>query len=185
MNNILGENEKSKLATIFGYVSNGKERPLAGVNVKCEKEDKITLFDGSYKFEVEPGPHTINVKLKGFVKQEKEIRVEDSEERRLDFQLEEEMGNSRIYGFIIDKETREQIGNGLVILIRPTMNKNSKIDPKTGSYEFNKLTNGTYDLWTSILQYEDTKQTIIIGDDEEKRNDFHVMKKEEEEVPWG
>jgi hypothetical protein len=177
--------KKKKPTRIFGYISNSKRRPIAGVNVYCEKTHQITLFDGSYKFEIEPGWHTISVELKGFVKQEKEILVEDSEEGRMDFQLKEEIGDSRIYGSIINKETGENIGKGLVFIIRPTTNRNSKIDPKTGFYEFDKLTSGTYDIWTSILQYEDEKSTITIGDHEEKKHDFHIKKKEDEEVPWG
>jgi hypothetical protein len=183
--NDVEESELKKPTRIFGFIKNTKGRPLTGATVKCGKSETITLFDGSYKFEVDPGLHTLNVEFEGFVNQEKEIFVEDNQEGRLDFILEEEFGTSKIFGQIIAKETEEYIKNGLVLLIRPTININSKIDPVTGYYKFDNLPKGTYDIWTSILEYEDKKSILIIGDNEERRHDFYVEKKNEEEVPWG
>lgn len=180
----MDENEK-KLTAIVGYIYTTKGRPIAGASVKCDRAEKITLFDGSYKFQVDPGWHIINVYLEGFMKQEKEIFIEENEEMRLDIQLEENIGDSKIYGYITDKETGKHIVDGMVFIIRPTSNRNSKIDLHTGYYEFNELTSGTYNVWTSIIQYKDEKFVISIGQHESIRHDFQVMKKEDEEVPWG
>ena len=184
MNN-LDEIQSKKPARIYGYVKNMKERPLTGVKVQCGKFETITLFDGSYRFEVESGLHSVGVELVGFCGHEKEIFLEDGEEGRLDFQLKEKKGASKLYGHIISKETGEFVKNGLVYIIRPTINLNSKIDPITGVYEFNELSSGTYDVWASVLGYEDEKLTITIDEDEEIVHDFQVQKKRDEEVPWG
>jgi hypothetical protein len=181
----LSNNEREKIAIISGYISNKKGRSLAGVNVKCDELDTITLFNGFYKFNVKPGSHMINVEIKGYDKKELKFFIEENGEKELDFILEEEIGKSRIYGIVMDKETGEWLVNGSVILIQTSSNKTSNIDPKTSFYEFNNLTSGIYNIWTSITQYKDEKQMINIGHDEEKRYDFHVEKKEDEEVPWG
>jgi hypothetical protein len=180
-----GEIENNESSTIFGVIKNQKDRPLTGVKVSSEKLETSTLFDGSYKLSVKPGLHTVCVELDGFSKEEKKIMINADEDRQLDFQLEEDIGTSRLYGQIISKENGKYIQNGLVYIIRPTINMNSKIDPKTGFYEFNKLPSGTFDVWISVLHYEDEKSTITIEDNEEVRHDFIVQKKRDEEVPWG
>lgn len=184
MSKINGDEHK-KLTIISGFINNKKGRPLTGAKVKCGGSQTLTLFDGSYKFEVEPGLHTINVELEGFFKQQKEVFVDSKEEGRLDFVLETEIGTSKIFGQVVSKETGEFIKNGLVFIVRPSKNINSKIDPKTGYFTFHKLASGTYDIWTSVLDYEDGKLTVSIGDDEEQRHDFRVNRKRDEEVPWG
>jgi hypothetical protein len=181
----LSNNEKEKISTISGYINNNKGRPLAGVNVKCDELETITLFNGYYKFTVKPGSHIIKVEIKGYNKKELKLFIEEDIEKDFDFILEEEIGKSRIYGIIMDKETGEKIINGSVTLIQTSNNKTSKIDPKNGLYEFNNLPSGIYHIWTSIIQYKDEKQMINIGDEEEKRYDFQAEKKEAEEVPWG
>lgn len=184
MNN-LNEIESKRPARLYGYVKNILERPLTGVKVKCGKFETITLFDGSYRFEVEPGLYYVGVELLGFCSHEKEIFLVDGEEGRLDFQLKEKKGTSKLSGHIINKETGEFLKNGLIYIIRTTINLNSKIDPLTGVYEFNELSSGTYDVWASVLGYEDEKLTITIDEDEEIIRDFQVQKKRDEEVPWG
>jgi hypothetical protein len=179
-----GEIKKDESLTLFGFIKNEKDRPLTGAKVKCGKSETITLFDGSYELSVESGLHTVYVELEGYFREEKKIMIND-DDGRLDFYLKEEVGTSRLYGQIFNKETGEKIKNGIVYIIRPTLNINSKIDPKTGYYEFNKLPSGTFNVWTSILHFEDEKSTIIIEDNEEVKHDFKIQKKRDEEVPWG
>jgi hypothetical protein len=177
--------EQRKPTKIFGLIKNFKGRPVPGAKVKCSGSQTLTLFDGSYFFEVKPGLHTINVELEGFLKQQKEIFVNSNEEERLDFELEQEIGRSKIFGKVVSEETGEYLKNGLVFIVRPNQNINSKIDPTSGYFSFDKLMGGTYNIWASILNYEDKKLTVTIGDDEEQRHDFLVNKKRDEEVPWG
>lgn len=182
---INSEEVEQKPSIVYGSVYNKKERPLTGATVKSGKSETITLFNGSYKLLVEPGWHSISVELEGFSTQDKEIFIGENQEEKLDFQLEEERGTSKIFGYVFSEENGVKIKEGLVLITRTTTNINSKIDPRTGMFSFDDLPGGTYDVWTSILHYEDEKITITLEEDEERRHDFYVKKKRDEEVPWG
>jgi hypothetical protein len=182
----LDEHEKKIRATIIGKITDKKGRPISGARVKYQDSQTLTLFDGSYNFEcVEPGKQNVEVELEGYKKLGKQIDIVMGEKSVVNFQIEEETGDAKIFGYILNEDTREPVLKGLVYLIRPVSNKNVKIDPQSGSYEFVQLAPGTYDIWTSIIEYEDEKRTVTIVEGEEKRQDFIVKKKEEREVPWG
>ena len=179
------DSEVEKGTIISGYIKNIQRKPLVSANVSCGDLDTLTLFNGFFKLKVEPGSYQIRAKLTGYIEQSIPIIIEEGEEKNIDFMLEEGVGKSRIFGHVIDKDTGEFIKNGYILLIKTTLNSNIQIDPKTGFYEINNLKEGTYDIWTSILDYEDTKQVISINDEEEKNIDIFIRKKEDEEVPWG
>ena len=181
----MSDSEVEKATIISGNIKNIQGNPLVGVNVSWGDFDTLTLFNGFFKLKVEPGSYQIRAKLTGYIEQSKQIIIEEGEEKNIDFLLEESVGKSRIFGHVIDKDTGELIKNGYILLIKTTQNSNIPIDPKTGFYEINNLKEGTYDIWTSILGYEDTKQVISINNDEEKNIDISIRKKEDEEVPWG
>jgi hypothetical protein len=182
----LDKNEEKIRTKIIGQVIDKKGRSISGARVKYRNTKTLTLFDGSYIFEdVEPGKQNIEVELEGYRKQEKHIDIVQGKESVVNFQIEEATGDAKIFGYILNEETKEPVIKGLVYLIRPVSNKNVKIDPRTGYYEFEQLASGTYDIWTSILEYEDEKRTVNIERGEARRQDFIVKKKEQREVPWG
>ncbi len=87
---------------------------------------------------------------------------------------------------MFDKETNRPIEEGgTVYLYRPTSNVKTMIEPNTGFYEFANLPPGTYSIWTSVLDHQEQKMTLTLGEGEEMKKNFLLDKKDEEEVPWG
>jgi hypothetical protein len=172
---------------INGIVVDERMRPVAGAKVICNGEETLTLFDGTFNFKNSGiGIHIIKIELEGYVKQSKDIKVEEGEEPILEFQLKPMEGSAKIFGYILDEETQKPIEiGGLVYMFRPISNKNAPINPKDGFYEFTNLPAGIYNIWTSILGYEEQGMTVTIEDYEKRQLDFILSKKEEEEVPWG
>lgn len=172
---------------ITGHVIDEKGRPIAGAKVVCSGMESLTLFDGTFKFEdLSPGLHIVEIRVEGYGKQQKQIDAEEGSVVSVGFQVEPETGNGRIYGYVLDDKTGEPITHGgSVHMFRPTSNRKASIDPDTGFYELINLSPGTYATWTSVLDYEEQKKTVTLEEGEEKRQDFLISKKEEEEVPWG
>ncbi len=178
------DDSKSRIA---GHVSEENGRPAVGVTITCDGLETKTLFDGSFMFEeLEAGSHFVEIFLEGYTRQARNIEVKEGEEVEVEIRLGLEVGDGKIYGYVIDEETREPLKEGgSVYMFRPTSNKNSPIDPETGYYEFADLPSGKYTIWTSILDHEEQNRSVALQDGELKREDFLVKKKEEEEVPWG
>jgi len=177
-----------KISTkIMGHVVDGKGRPVGGAKVVCNGMETLTLFDGTFKFEnLAPGLHTVEIELEGYSKQAKQIDAGEEAVVFLEFQLEPEAGNAKIYGYVLGEETGEPVREGgSVYLFRPTSNRSALVNPNTGFYEFVGLSSGTYRVWTSTLNYEGQKKTVTLKEGEERRQDFLINKKEEKEVPWG
>ena len=170
--------EKEAETTITGHVIDEKERPVAGAVVACDGSETRTLFDGSYRFEnLVPGTHAIEIGLDGYLGQIKQIETEEGGEAVVDFHLEPEKGDTRIFGYVLEKETDEPIRTGgSVYMIRPTFNRNVPFDPETGYFEFADLPTGTYVLWTSVLEYDDEKKTVTVEEGEDRREDFFIRK---------
>ena len=177
-------NSKSRIA---GRVLEENGRPAVGATITCDGLETKTLFDGSFMFEeLEAGSHVVDIFLEGYTRQARNIEVKEGEEVEVEIHLGPELGDAKIYGYVIDEETREPLKEGgSVYMFRPTSNKNSPIDPDTGYYEFAELPPGNYTIWTSILDHEEQNRSVALQDGELRREDFLVKKKEEEEVPWG
>lgn len=184
---MVSEAEAEASTGIVGHVTDEGGRPIGGARVTCNGKEARTLFDGSYRFgELAPGPHIVEIALDGYGRQRRQIDTEEGEDAVLDFNLEPETGDAVIFGYVLEEETGEPAGiGGSLYMIRHTHNRNATIDPKTGYFEFTHLPPGTYTIWTSILEYEDLKKDIEIEGGERRRTDFHIHKKEPEEVPWG
>lgn len=173
-------NESKARAIITGRVFDERGKPVSGAIVTCDGMDSRTLFDGSFRFEdLEIGPYTVEIGLEGYRGQRKKIEVKVEEEVVLNFILETETGDAKIFGYVISKETGEPLkAGGSVYMFRLTSNKNTSIDPRTGRFEFSGLSPGTYTIWTSVLDYDDNKKTVTVEEDEERREDFFITKAE-------
>lgn len=171
---------------ITGHVTDEKGRPLGGVTVACNGTETKTLFDGSYKFEGhEPGTHTVEIAMEGYRRHRRQILTDEGEEAILDFRLDSEAGVAKIYGYVLDGTNREPVSTGgSVYMYRHTFNRHTPIDPKTGYFEFAHLPPGTYTIWTSILEYEDEKKTVVVKEGEERREEF-LIRKADIEPPLG
>jgi hypothetical protein len=165
-------------AIITGRVFDERGKPVGGAVVTCDGMDTRTLFDGSFRFEdLELGPYTVEIDLEGYRKQRREVVTMDEEEAVLDFKLETEVGDAKIFGYVISEETGEPLNvGGSVYMFRLTSNRNTPIDPRTGRFEFSSLSQGTYTIWTSVLDYEDNKKTVTVEEGEERREDFFITK---------
>ncbi len=183
----MSEHETKSKKMIKGRVVDEIRRPISGARVTCDGTETLTLFDGSFQFEYEkPETVMVEIKIEGYRKQKRQIDLIEFEPDVLEFQLEPDIGSSRIHGYVLDKETNKPIkGSGTVYLYRPTSNVIKMIDPNSGFYEFGNLPPGTYSIWTSVLDYQEQKMTITLGEREENKTNFLLDKEEEEEVPWG
>ena len=179
-------NESEARAIITGRVLDERGKPVRGVIVICDGMDTRTLFDGSFRFEeLELGLYTVEIDLEGYRRQRREVEAMDEQEVVLNFKLETETGDARIYGYVISEETGEPLKiGGSVYMFRLTSNKNTPIDPRTGRFEFSGLSPGTYTIWTSILDYEDNKKRVTLEEGEERREDFFI-KEADIEPPLG
>jgi len=183
----MSEHETKSKIKINGRVVDEIGRPISGARVTCDGTDTLTLFNGTFQFEYEkPETLMVEIKIDGYRKQRRQLDLAECEYDVIEFQLEPDIGSSRIYGYVLDKETNKPIkGGGTVYLYRPTSNVKTMIDPNSGFYEFENLPPGTNSIWTSVLDYQEQKMTITLGESEETKKDFLLDKEEEEEVPWG
>lgn len=183
----MSEDDAKRNIKIKGRVVDEKGRPIAGAKVVCDRAEVLTLFDGTFQFEYEVSETLmVEIEIDGYRKQRRQFDLAEGESDVLEFQLEPDIGSARIYGYVFDKERNRPIEEGgTVYLYRPTSNIRTMIDPNTGFYEFDNLPLGTYSIWTSVLDYQEQKMTLSLGEGEEKRKNFLLEKKEEEEVPWG
>ena len=171
-------NESEARAIITGRVFDERGKPVGGAIVTCEGMDTRTLFDGSFRFEdLELGPYTVEIDLEGYRKERREVKAINEEETVLDFNLVMEAGDAKIFGYVISEETGEPLkAGGSVYMFRLTSNRNTPIDPRTGRFEFSGLSQGTYTVWTSVLDYEDNKKMVTVEEGEERREDFFITK---------
>ena len=177
------DSEKGKLS---GYVSSTDRAILNGAQVICDEFETLTLADGYYTFiELPLGMIEVTVNLKGYQSTSKKVTIKDNEHTHQNFILNKAQGTSSIKGNIRDSETNEPIVNkGTVILILPISNKYIPIDAN-GNYEFNNLPAGTYTLYTSIPEYDDSDIVLTLLDGESKLHDFSCKKNREVEPAWG
>lgn len=175
-------NRGDSIPHIHGKVLSDGGSLLAGARVACDGGDTITLFDGTYALAVEPGTYTLTASLKGFKSQSAEVAVGD-DTISLDFCLSQATGNSRISGTVYDRETKELLSSGTVILILPIANRYADIIH--GSYEFDGLVEDSYRLIVSADGYEDEKATVDVKDGERKIHDFSCRPVMVIEPPWG
>lgn len=183
----MSEHETKSKIMIKGRVVDEIRRPISGAIVTCDGRETLTLFDGTFQFEYEkPVTLMVEIEINGYRKHRRQLDLVEFESDVLDFQLEPDIGSSRIYGYVLDKEMNKPIkGGGTVYLYRPTLNVKKMIDPNSGFYEFGHLPPGTYSIWTSVLDYQEQKMKITLGESEETKKNFLLDKEKEEEVPWG
>jgi len=183
----MSEHETENKIKIKGHVVDENGRPVGGARVTCDGTETLTLFDGTFQFDYEnPETLTVEIEIDGYRKQRRQLDLFEFESDVLEFQLEPDIGSSRIHGYVLDKEMNKPIkGGGTVYLYRPTLNVKKMIDPNSGFYEFGRLPPGTYSIWTSVLDYQEQKKTITLGESEETIKNFLLDKEKEEEVPWG
>lgn len=180
------EDEKL-LTSIRGRVHNELGNPIGGINLSLNNIETKTLFDGTYSFiGLSSGAHIIRIVVNGYITINKRIELNENESASVDLYLEKALGNSKIYGYVIDDEKKIPINQGgSIYLALPMYNLRKNIDPTTGYFEFLNLPEGTYNIWTSILEFEENKKTITIGENVEKEIDFYIKKKKETEPLWG
>ncbi|MCP8305346.1 MAG: carboxypeptidase regulatory-like domain-containing protein [archaeon] len=171
---------------IIGFIRNQKGSALGRVKVVCDGKDAITLFDGTYRIEgLDPGTYTITVSLKGFQSQSRVITIREDETLTLDFYLSEARGNVKIRGNVYDAETKKAVtSGGTIILILPISNRYVHLDER-GYYEFTDLVEDSYDIWTSVSGYVDTKATVKVAEGETKTHDFYCKPIQLVEPPGG
>lgn len=181
--------DKIPSCKILGRVLSEDGSMLSAARVKCSpgNMEAITLFDGSYKLEyLPPGSYTVTASLKGFQGQSKSVILKENETAILDFKLPRAIGNSKIYGRVLDAETKMPIQtNVTLMLILPVANRYAVID-KDAYYEFDKLPSDIYEIFAVPLNgYWEEKAIVSVGENEVKKVDIFLRPKIVVEPPWG
>ena len=173
-------------ARISGRVRSKDGAMLQGAEVTCNQIRTRTLADGSYILkDLRPAEYKVTISLQGFKPTSRSIIIRGGEDVVQDFLLTGATGTARIYGQVLDAESKK-IANqmGTVILILPTTNRYRNVD-EDGYYEFDNLPAGRYAVSTSISGYEDESAVQPIAEGETKKIDFFCRPRRTEEPPWG
>ena len=102
-------------SNIYGTVTDAEtERPIDGATVYMSGEENeyetSTNRDGEYSLDCESGKYEISISADGYQSHRDSITLEEGEEKQYDAKLEkEEEENSKIYGYVTDKDTEEPI----------------------------------------------------------------------------
>ena len=183
------EPSKSLNCKIAGRVLTESGGMLGAAKLRCSPNnaETITLFDGTYKFEyLLPGSYTVTASLKGFQSLSKTVVLKENEVKTLDFQLSQAIGSSKIYGRVLDAETRMPANTSVTVtLVLPHVNKYA-LTNREGYYEFDKLAGDTYELFAVPLDgYWEEKAVVTLGENETKKVDIYCKPKIVVEPPWG
>ncbi len=181
------ETQDKLLSSIKGKVFDERHRRVGGAVVQCDEFVKSTLFDGSYNFDsLEIGSHILKVKVEGYKTINKEVEVGEGELQEIDFSLDPETGELKIFGYVFDSKTSKPIKEGgRIHMFKSTYNTSVSINPLTGYYEFIDLPAGTYRIGTSILDYRDEEKIVTVQEGEERSENFICVKRDDLEPPWG
>ena len=185
----MSENEAvtvSATSTIQGHLYSTEGAILNGAKVSCNDRETLSLADGFYSFKDMPqGRYEVQVDLKGYQSATQTVSTRENEVVVLDFNLSKAIGSATISGRVYDSETGESIeSGGTIILIQPISNRYATIDRK-GHYTFDNLPAGTYNLSTSIPEYDDTDALLTVEDGESVVYDFYCDLNKEVEPAWG
>jgi len=185
----MSENEAiavSAGSTIHGHLYSTEGAILNGAKVSCNDRETLSLADGFYAFkDLPPGRHEVQVDLEGFESATQTVLTRENEVAVLDFHLSKAFGSATISGQVYDKETGEPITRGgTIILIQPISNRYATIDGK-GYYAFDNLPAGTYNLSTSIPEYDDTDALLTVMDSESVIHDFYCYLNRDVDPAWG
>ncbi|MEM2924089.1 MAG: carboxypeptidase-like regulatory domain-containing protein [Methanocellales archaeon] len=183
------EDKKTPTCKILGRVLSEDGSMLSAARVKCSpvNMEVITLFDGSYKLEyLFPGSYIVTASLKGFQSQSKNVILKENETAILDFKLPRAIGNSKIYGRVLDAETKMPVKTNVTLtLILPVTNRYA-VTNKDAYYEFDKLPSDTYEIFAVPLDgYWEERAIVTLGESEVKKVDIFLKPKIIVEPPWG
>jgi hypothetical protein len=186
---MMSENEavnELTTSTIQGHLYSKKGAILNGAKVSCNDRETLSLADGFYSFkDLPPGRYDVQVDLKGYQSSTQTVSARENEVVVLDFNLSEALGSAIISGWVYDRETGKPIeSGGTIILIQPISNRYEPIDEK-GHYAIDKLPAGTYNLSTSIPEFDDTDALLTLEDGESVVHDFYCNLNRDVEPAWG
>ena len=102
-------------SSIYGTVTDAEtDRPIDGATIYMSGEENeyetSTNRDGEYSLDCESGKYEISISADGYRSHKDSIILEEGEEKQYNAELEkEEEENSKIYGYVTDKDTEEPI----------------------------------------------------------------------------
>ncbi len=172
-------------ASIQGQVSSSSGARLSGASITCNDLVTTTLADGTYRFmNLAPSTYVLSVSLKGYQSATETRTITNATTHTVDFHLSLATGTASITGQVIDTASRHPVTTGTVILILPISNQYSTITID-GYYTFSELPAGTYQLITSIPEYNDCHHTVVLAKGESKIQNISCTQNREVEPAWG
>ena len=187
----LEKKEEEQHTWFFGNVKDkDTEEPIFEAEITIRKGDHTyttyTNLEGNYEQEVEGGgEYTLIAEHGDYKTEDARAVVETGDEKRVDFSLEkkEEEQHTWFVGNVKDKDTEEPIIEA-EITIRKGDHTYTTYTNSEGHYEQEVEGGGEYTLIAEHQDYktEDARAVVETGD--EKRVDFNLEKKEEEQHTW-
>lgn len=172
--------KKSKL---FGYVTDSKSNdPIEDARVRADGPDYDSEYsdeDGYYEMYIEAGDYDMRVTLNDYKDHESEFTITNSEEKKIDVELEKKPPkNSKVYGKVTKMDTGKELEDG-----------NVRISNDDESYSMDTHENGRYSIkcrggeYTIRISrnyndyYEIYEEQIIINEDEQKELNIQLKRK--------
>ena len=162
-------------SNIHGTVTDAEtERPIDGATVYMSGEENeyetSTNRDGEYSIDCESGKYEISISADGYQSHRDSITLEEGEEKEYNAALEKEAEeNSKIYGYVTDKETEDPIEEARIHIY----NKNKEYYTQTddeGYYEVICYA-GHYTIEVERSGYEKYTGEEDVAEDEEVQHD--------------
>ena len=168
---------------------NETEDPIVEAEITIKKgEHEYTTFtngDGAYEKQVEGGgEYTLIAEHADYKTEDARAVVETGDEKRVDFQLEKkEEPKTRFFGHVKDKDTGDPILEAKVTIKKGDTTYTTHTG-EGGYYSQHVEGGGEYTLIAEKEGYNTKETHAVIETGDEKRVDFFLEKKEEEQETW-
>ena len=178
---------EKKNTKIYGYVyDDDTQEPLEGADVSLYNEDtedgdwNQTDSEGYYELLTSEGYIYFDVRADGYISHNEQFDIGNDEEKNLDVYLKPKPPeNSRIYGYVYEKESRggDPIPDvSIQVYNQDTSVHNGTSTDENGWYEI-RVSGGYIEFSTYHDDYKGYGEEFDIGDDEEKEIIVHLEPK--------
>jgi len=181
------EKKEEERAWFFGQLKDkDTEDPIAEAKITIRKGDisytAYTNGDGNYEKQVEGGgEYTLIAERNGYKTEDARAFVETGDEKRVDFDLEKKQ--TWFVGKVRNKETEDPIAEAEITIKKGDHSYTTYTDAE-GNYEKQVEGGGEYTLIAEHAHYKTEDAHVVVETGDEKRVDFLLEKKEEEQETW-
>lgn len=172
---------KTVQTTISGSVVDAGENALQGVTVTIEggnlSDSTETNADGYYEFtNLAAGNYTLTYEKEGYQTETTDITLKENDVRDLGTLILEEITKAKIYGYVLDIRGNPIESAKLTLKGIKTGYNSTTSSDADGYFEFKDLEADTYVIIAKKKGYKRAKQTVQLGEGEEKEVEIEMKK---------